>query len=294
VRAANSGGGDDVLVDRRGRGDEDRDARVAGAGRRGRSAATWPRRTPDSRPARTRPAGRCPRPAPARSVLTHSEDVSLAQAILDRPALGGKVSARYPRTRVRGPPCSRSDSRSPGQDQLHPGAERRPKTMVWRPARRNGRAHRWASVIDDPGRPMRVDDRRSTNSTWRSPEGAPFRSTTSGALPVRRAASWPGLGDRRRTRDDDRGRAVVAADSPAGAGARCRRGFRTGRDTGAARPRRSPGLARTAEPLRMVGKGSPRGACRGWSRRPWPAWRIEDRIAPGVSPSVGGRRHFQP
>ena len=50
----------------------------------------------------------------------------------------------------------------------------RPKTIVWRPARRNGRAHRWAWVRAEPRAPVAVSSSGgSTSRRWRSPDGRP-------------------------------------------------------------------------------------------------------------------------
>ena len=70
----------------------------------------------------------------------------------------------------------------------------RPNTTVWRPARRNGIAQRWATVIDDPRAPVdRSTSGGSTRRTWRSPLGAPLRSTSAVGRPVSIVASSPGL-----------------------------------------------------------------------------------------------------
>jgi hypothetical protein len=66
--------------------------------------------------------------------------------------------------------------------------------MVWRPAWMNGSAQRWASVRADPRAPDGASiTGGSTKSRCRSPDGAPFRSTTSGVRPVSAVASSPGF-----------------------------------------------------------------------------------------------------
>ena len=70
----------------------------------------------------------------------------------------------------------------------------RPKTSVWRPAFKNGSAQRVARVRADPRAP--VAGSRSggwTMRMWRSPDGAPFLSTTRAARPVSSSASSPGF-----------------------------------------------------------------------------------------------------
>ena len=70
----------------------------------------------------------------------------------------------------------------------------RPKTTVWRPARRNGIAQRWARVRFEPRAPVATwVSGGSTRRTWRSPDGAPLRSTRIGVRPVSVAASSAGL-----------------------------------------------------------------------------------------------------
>jgi hypothetical protein len=70
----------------------------------------------------------------------------------------------------------------------------RPNTTVWRPARRNGSAQRWASVIAEPRAPVagsRIGG--STRRMWRSPEGAPLRSMRRTGRPTSVSASSCGF-----------------------------------------------------------------------------------------------------
>ena len=69
-----------------------------------------------------------------------------------------------------------------------------PNTTVWRPARRNGIAHRWASVSAEPRAP--VEASRTGGSTSRmcfSPDGAPLRSMSRAGRPVSVCASSAGF-----------------------------------------------------------------------------------------------------
>ena len=69
-----------------------------------------------------------------------------------------------------------------------------PKTTVWRPARRNGIAHRCASVSAEPRAPVEASMTGvSTSSTCFSPDGAPLRSMTRTGRPVSCSASSPGF-----------------------------------------------------------------------------------------------------
>ena len=85
--------------------------------------------------------------------------------------------------------------------------------MVWRPARRNGRAQRWARVTAEPRAPLAGSRMGgSTSRTWRSPAGAPFRSISS-AWPTRQhRGEFARVPDGGRAADDDRLAAVVGAD----------------------------------------------------------------------------------
>ena len=59
----------------------------------------------------------------------------------------------------------------------------RPKITVCRPARRNGSAHRWASVRAEPRRAGgRIQDRRVHEQEMPLPDGAPFRSMSRPAV----------------------------------------------------------------------------------------------------------------
>ncbi len=76
----------------------------------------------------------------------HAQQLAVAQAALDGPPLRGQVAAAVAADAARaGPSPSRSASRSVESISSTPTRER-PKTRVWRPARRNGRAQRVASV----------------------------------------------------------------------------------------------------------------------------------------------------
>ena len=69
-----------------------------------------------------------------------------------------------------------------------------PKTTVWRPARRNGSAQRWASVSAEPRAPVALSmTGGSTSSRCFSPAGAPLRSTRRIGRPVRVRASSAGF-----------------------------------------------------------------------------------------------------
>ena len=88
----------------------------------------------------------------------------------------------------------------------------RPNTIVCRPARMNGSAQRWASVSGEPRAPVRPSiTGGSTSRMWRSPAGAPLRSTTIGRPARQRGSELARVADRGRAADDDRVRAVVAA-----------------------------------------------------------------------------------
>jgi hypothetical protein len=70
----------------------------------------------------------------------------------------------------------------------------RPNTTVCRPALRNGSAQRWASVRAEPRAPVVAwISGGSTSRTWRSPDGAPFRSISRAGRPVNVRASSPGF-----------------------------------------------------------------------------------------------------
>ena len=85
--------------------------------------------------------------------------------------------------------------------------------MVCRPARRKGRAQRWASVTAEPRAPLAGSSSGgSTSRTWRSPAGAPLRSRTRDRPPDERLRELARVPDRRRAADDDRMAAVVGAD----------------------------------------------------------------------------------
>ena len=88
----------------------------------------------------------------------------------------------------------------------------RPKTIVWRPARRNGSAQRWACVSAEPRAPVAWSSSGgSTRRMWRAPGRRPVAIDQ----PRRPAGELRGeLGrvpDRRRGAHDDRVGAVVAA-----------------------------------------------------------------------------------
>ena len=69
-----------------------------------------------------------------------------------------------------------------------------PNTTVWRPARRNGSAHRWASVSAEPRAPVDASmTGGSTSSTCFSPDGAPLRSISRTGRPVSCSASSAGF-----------------------------------------------------------------------------------------------------
>ncbi len=69
-----------------------------------------------------------------------------------------------------------------------------PNTTVWRPARRNGIAQRWARVSADPRAPVEASMiGGSTRRTCFSPDGAPLRSMTRTGRPVSCWASSPGF-----------------------------------------------------------------------------------------------------
>ena len=69
-----------------------------------------------------------------------------------------------------------------------------PKTTVWRPARRNGRAQRWASVRAEPRAPVAASmTGGSTSSRCFSPAGAPLRSISWTGRPVSVSASSAGF-----------------------------------------------------------------------------------------------------
>ena len=184
---------DDVLVDRGARGDEDRDARAL--------APPGPPELLPGRGDRSRVAGqdRHVEPADVDAELERvrgddAEDLAVAQAVLDRPPLRRQVAAAVaadPRCAAR---SSRAATRADPVSRISTATRDRPNTIVWRPARRNGSAQRWASVAAEPRAPLsgwRIGG--STRTTWRSPAGAPFRSMSRAGRPVSIAASSAGF-----------------------------------------------------------------------------------------------------
>ena len=142
------------------RGHEDRDAHVApaagaahllpGAGDRARVA----RQHRDVEPPDVHPE--------LQGVGAHDpEHLAVAQPALDRPALRRQVAGRGSRgsgCAARGP---RAGVSRRFESMISTATRLLPNTTVWRPARRNGSAQRWASVSADPRAPgRRVQDRR--------------------------------------------------------------------------------------------------------------------------------------
>ena len=113
-----------------------------------------------------------------------AEDLAVAQPALDRPALRRQVAAAVaadPASAARGP---RAAPRAGRSSMISTATRACPNTMVWRPARRNGSAQRWARVSAEPRAP--VAGSRSGGSTSRTccaPDGAPLRSMSRGGPP---------------------------------------------------------------------------------------------------------------
>ena len=90
----------------------------------------------------------------------------------------------------------------------------RPKTIVWRPARRNGSAQRWASVSDEPaGARGGVDDRRVHEQQVALAGRGSAAVHDERDAPRQQRRELAGVRDRGRARDDDRMRAVVRAQA---------------------------------------------------------------------------------
>jgi hypothetical protein len=203
---------DDVLVDRRRRGDEDRDARVAApAG----AADLLPRGRDGPRIASQHGHVQAADvDAQLQRVRAHDpEDVPLAQAILDRPALGGKVAAPVP-SHARPRPAMLSERLAePGQDQLHPGAGASEHDGLAAGAQERQGPSLGERDRRAPGARRRVDDRRvdEEHVALAGGRAVPVHHERGPAGEAGRQLA--GVGDRRGARDDDRGRAIVAADS---------------------------------------------------------------------------------
>ena len=203
---------DHVLVDRRARGDEDRDAGALPPAGPARSAATSPRSSPGSRPGRRRRAGRCRRRARARWWRRRRGSRRRAGRARSRaaPSAGSRRDSRGSGCAARS--LSRSDSRRP-VSRISTATRDRPNTIVCRPARRNGSAQRWARVSAEPRAPLSGSRTGgSTSRTCRSPAGAPLRSMSRTGRPVSIVRELGRVPDRRRAADDDRVAAVVGAD----------------------------------------------------------------------------------
>ena len=85
--------------------------------------------------------------------------------------------------------------------------------MVWRPARRKGRAQRWASVTAEPRAPLAGSSTGgSTSTTWRSRPAHRCGRRDLDRPPDERLRQLARVPDRRRAADDDRLDAVVGAD----------------------------------------------------------------------------------
>ena len=149
----NSGMVDDVLVDRRGRGDEDGDARAPPPAGPARSAARWPRSSPGSRPGSRRRGDRCRRRARGHSSRRRRGSRRRAARARSSGARSAGSRRGSRGSAMRGPRSSRSASRRPVST-ISTATRDRPKTIVWRPARRNGSAQRWASVRAEPRAPV--------------------------------------------------------------------------------------------------------------------------------------------
>ena len=102
---------------------------------------------------RRRRGGRCRRRARARSSRRRRGSRRRAGRARSRGArsAGSRRGSRGPGDR--GPKLSRSDSRRP-VSRISTATRDRPKTIVWRPARRNGSAQRWARVTAEPRAPL--------------------------------------------------------------------------------------------------------------------------------------------
>ncbi len=203
---------DDVLVDRRSRGDQDRDARPVAATR---PAELLPRPGDRARVARQ---DRHVEPADVHAELErvgrhHAEDLAVAQAAFDRPPLGRQVAAA-----VAADPAARAvalaqrlaqagqqdldrHARAAEDDGLAPGPQERQRPAL-------GEGQRGA-----PGAALRVEDRRVDEDDV----ALAGRSAVPVHQPYRPADEHLGqLGrvpDGRRAADDDRMAAVVGADA---------------------------------------------------------------------------------
>ena len=99
-----------------------------------------------------------------------AEDLAVAQAVLDRAALRRQVAAAVAADAASAARSSRAAPRAGRSSRISTATRDRPKTIVWRPARRNGSAQRWARVRADPRAPLagsRIGG--STSRTCRSP-----------------------------------------------------------------------------------------------------------------------------
>ena len=184
---------DDVAVDGRGRGDEDRDAASRSAARPGRSAARCRRSSPGSRPGSRRRAGRRRRRARARSC-------SRRRAPRRRAARARSPGARSAGSRrgSHGPGCAARSSR--GAPRAGRSGSPRPRPATGRRRSSGGRPAGTAApsaaarVRAEPRAPVAGSSSGgSTSSRWRSPDGAPLRSMSRLGRPVRAAASSAGF-----------------------------------------------------------------------------------------------------
>ena len=126
-------------------------------------------------------------------VLTTPSTSPLRRPVLDRAPLGGQVAAAVaadPRAR---PGVLAERLAQPGQEQLDGGPRAaEDDRLAAGPQERQGPAiGQGERRAAGPGRRSRSGG--STSSRWRSPDGAPLRSISSGVRPVRAVASSSGL-----------------------------------------------------------------------------------------------------
>ena len=203
---------DHVLVDRRARRDEDRDARVlAPAG----PPELLPRRGDRARVARQ---DRGVEPADVDAQLERvgrddAEDLAVAQAALDRAPLRRQVAAAVAADARARAASSRAATRAGRSAAARPRpASARTRSSGALPA---GTAAPSAGRASRPSCVPRSPDGGSADrpaGRGARPEGAPVRSMTRLGRPVSIVGELARVPDRRRAADDDRRAAVVRAD----------------------------------------------------------------------------------